>query len=181
LRVLRLEPVVVGDLHAGDVLEHEDLLGDVGVDHRRDEELVVVGDDLGDPLGMVSLLAEVELAAEVHLQLLRERSELQEARRLRPPLCDRSRLAQQREVDLDLLHDAGAPHLHDHLPAGLQQRLVDLRDRRGREGLAVDPGEVVEADLGRDHRLDLVERNGRHLVDELPELVDVDVRQQVGT
>ena len=38
---------------------------------------------------------------------------------------------------------------------------------------------MLEPDLARDHGFDLLERNRRHLVDELPQLVDVDVWQQV--
>ena len=57
---------------------------------------------------------------------------------------------------------------------------MDLRDRRRRERLRVDHGEVLEADVALDHRPDALERHGRDVVDELAELVDVDVGEQVG-
>jgi len=58
-------------------------------------------------------------------------------------------------------------------------RVVDLRDRRRGERLARDRDERVEADVLADHRLELVVRGRRDLVDELAELLDVDVRQEV--
>src|SRR5437867_4338706 len=56
---------------------------------------------------------------------------------------------------------------------------MDLGNRGGRQRCRVDADEHVARQLRRDHLLDLLERNRRHLVDELPELLDVDVGQQV--
>jgi hypothetical protein len=53
---------------------------------------------------------------------------------------------------------------------------VDLRDRRSRERLRLDADERVRRQLLSDDLPDLLERNGRNLVDELAELLDVDVR-----
>ena len=57
---------------------------------------------------------------------------------------------------------------------------MDLRDRRGRDRLGVEAREDVPREFLRDHLPDRVERHRRHLVDELPKLVDVRIRQQVG-
>ena len=57
---------------------------------------------------------------------------------------------------------------------------MDLRDRRGCERLRIDPRKEIGVEVLADHRLDLLERNRRHLVDEPLELLDVDVRKQVG-
>jgi hypothetical protein len=57
-----------------------------------------------------------------------------------------------------------------------EQRRVDLRDRRSRERLRLDADERVRRQLLGDDLPDLLERNGRNLVDELAELLDVDVR-----
>jgi len=155
LRPLRLQTVVGVDLRAVDLLEDEHLLPDERVNHLRHDEVVGVGEHRGDQLGIVRLLAEVELAAEVHFQLLRQRGELKEARGLGPALDERRLPSEQVEVDLHLLDDPRAPYLHDDLAAGLQERRTDLRDRRRRERLGVDPREVHEADFAVDHRLEL--------------------------
>src|SRR5581483_252544 len=86
---------------------------------------------------------------------------------------------EQLEVELHLLDDPGPANLHDHVAAGSEERPVDLPDRRARERLLLDRREPFEADLALDHVADLRERHRRHVVDELLELGDVDVRQQV--
>ena len=43
------------------------------------------------------------------------------------------------------------------------------------------PSRGADIEILTDHRLDLHERNRRHLVDEPAELLDVDIRKQVGT
>jgi hypothetical protein len=55
---------------------------------------------------------------------------------------------------------------------------VDLRDGGGRDRSRVDAHEDVAEGLA-DDRLELGERHRRHLVDEAPELLDVDVGQEV--
>jgi len=124
----------------------------------------------------VRLLDEVELLPEMHLELVGEGLDLEELRGARAPLEEARRRAQHREVELDLLDDARAPHLHDDLAAALQERTVRLRDRRRRERLRVDPREDLVAEVGEDDRLHVGERHRRHLVDEPRELVDVRIR-----
>ena len=170
------------DAFALDELQHHHLLGHERVDHLRDEEVVaVVVDHLGDQLRVVRLLAEVELAEQMLLELVRERVQLQELCGVRVVLGDRGRLAQEVEIEPHLVDDAGAPHLDDDLAAALQEGGVDLRDRCRRERRLVDPGEVLEPDLAVDHLAQRREGQRRHVVDELRQLVDVDVGQQVGS
>ena len=69
---------------------------------------VVLLDEPRDQLGVVRLLDEVELAAQVHLELVGERLDLKQLRRLRAPCQELRRRAQHREVELDLLDDARA-------------------------------------------------------------------------
>src|SRR5882672_9780073 len=94
-------------------------------------------------------------------------------------LSDLRRLAQQLQIELDLLDDARPSHLHDDLATVLQEGCMDLGDRRARQGLLVDRGEVLEPDVLLDHLPQRRERKRLNVVDELAELVDVDVWKQV--
>ena len=120
-------------------------------------------------------------AGEMGLELLGERLHLDEPGGLGVPLGEGGQRAKQLEVERDLLLDSRPPHLDDDLAAGAQQRAVDLRDRGARERLLVEPGERVEADVLVDDPASLRERERRHVVDELAQLVDVDVGQEVRT
>ena len=72
--------------------------------------------------------------------------------------------------------DARSAHLDDDVAPAAGDRSMDLRDRRGRDRRLVDACERVDSDLLLDHAPDLGEIDGRHLVDEAAELLDVDVR-----
>jgi len=56
---------------------------------------------------------------------------------------------------------------------------VSLCDRRGGQRLRIQADERVFAEVLEQHGLDLGEGNGRNRVDQMPELVDVDVRQEI--
>jgi len=116
----------------------------------------------------------------VHLELVCERAELQQLRRLRALLDELDRRAHDRQVEVDLLDDPGTANLDDHLAAVGEERAMDLRDRGGCERLGVKPHDRI-AEVLAHYSLDLGERKGRHGVHELGELLDVDVGQQVGT
>ena len=179
MRALGAEAVLGVDLAPFDPLEDESPLRHVRPDHGRHDEVLVPGDDPRDQLGVVRFLDEVELRAQMHLELIGQRARLQELRPLGPRLEQFGRRAHQREVDVDLLLDAGAAHLDDHVAAVRKQCRVDLSDRRRRERLGVDAHEDVWRQFLRDHLADLLERDRRDLVDELAELLDVNVRQEI--
>ncbi len=115
----------------------------------------------------------------MHLELVGERFELQELSGLRVARQQPRGRAQEREIHLDLLDDAGSSHLDDDCPAALHERPVRLRDRGRRERLGIDAREDVRTEIGLDHGVDLGERHRRHLVDEAAELLDVHVGQEV--
>ena len=169
------------DLLAVDELEDEHALGHVRPDHLRDDEIRIAVGERPDQLGVVGLLLEVELGSQVNLELVGERLDLHELRRLRVAVEQARRRAQQIEILLDLLDGAGSPHLDRDLAPVREQRAMDLRDRRGCERLRIDPREEIGVEVLADHRFDLLERNRRHLVDEPLELLDVNVRKQVGS
>jgi len=79
-----------------------------------------------------------------------------------------------------LLLDPRPAHLDDDLAARAQKRAVDLRDRGARERLLLEPRENVQANVLVDDPASLRERERRHVVDELAQLVDVDVGQEIG-
>ena len=176
--VLR-EPVSPADLLAVDPLEDEDALRDVRPDHLRDEERRKVGDRGADELGVVRLSGQVELPAQVHLEFAGQRLELEELRLLGVAVQEPDRGAHQVEIDVDLLHHPRPPHLDHDLAPVLEERAVDLGDRGARQRLCVDAREDIRTEIGDDRLLDLLERDGRRVVDELRELVDVDVGKQV--
>lgn len=116
----------------------------------------------------------------MRLELVGQRGDLDDLSGLRPCLDQARRRAEHVQVERDLLLDAGTADLDDHLAAALQQRRMDLGDRSRRDGLWVDPREHVAREVFFDGALDLGERHRRHLIDEAAELLDVDVREQVG-
>ena len=176
---LAVEAVLFRHLHAVDPLLDEHALGDMGVDHVRHDQVLVLGSEPGDQLGAVRLLDEVELAAEMGLELIGERLHLNEPGRLGVALGEGGQSAEQLQVERDLLLDPRPSHLDDDLAARAQQRSVDLRDRRTCERLLVEPSEDVQADVLVDDPARLRERERRHVVDELAELLDVDVGEKV--
>jgi len=64
------------------------------------------------------------------------------------------------------------------LPRG-EQAAVSLCDRRGGQRLRIQADERAFAEVLEQHGLDLGEGNGRNRVDQMPDLVDVDVRQEI--
>ena len=178
-RLLGIEAVLADDALADDPLLHEHLVSDVRMDHRRHDQVLGIADDSRDQLRAVRLLDEVELGGEMRLELVGQRRELQQPRRLGPPLGERGQRAQQLQVERDLLLDPRSAHLDHDLATRAQQATVDLGDRCAGEWPFVEPREDLEPDLLVDDPARLLERERRHVVDEVLELVDVDVREQV--
>jgi len=179
LGMLGLEAVRLGHPLSVDSLEDEYALGHVRLDHLRHDQVLEIAHETGDHCGAVGFFDEVELGGEMRLQLLRRGGQLQQARRLGASFGGRGQRAQQFQVERDLLRDSGAPHLDDGLPARSQESAVDLSDRGRCNRLLVEPGKEVEADVFVDHLLGRRERKGRHVVDEMRELVDVDIGQEI--
>ena len=177
---LRVEPVPRLDPAPVDPLEDERALGHVRLDHARHDERLEPLHERSDQLRVVRLLDEVELPAEVELELVRELLELDPLRRLGVPDRETDGRAQHREIEVDLLDDSRSPHLRDDLLPRCEQAAVRLRDRGGRERLRVETDERFLAEVLAQHRLDLRERDRRDGVDEAAELLDVDVGQEIG-
>ena len=116
----------------------------------------------------------------MHLELVRERFQLEQLGRLRMLVQEANGRPENIEIELDLLQDAGPAHLDDDFAAVLQQRRMDLGDRSAREWLRVDASEGVRSELFVDRLPNLLECHGRCGVDELREFFDVDVREEVG-
>jgi hypothetical protein len=157
----------------------EDTLGHVRVDHLGHDQPVVVRDEPRDQLGVVGLLLEVQLATEVDLELVSECLELEELGRLGVARQQPGGRPQERQVDVDLLDDAGPTDLDDDVAPALEERTVRLGDRCRCKRRGIDACEDVRAEVVPDHSVDLGEGHGRHRVDETAELVDVHVGQQI--
>lgn len=115
--------------------------------HLRYDEVLVVRELLPDQLGVARLFDQVELAAQVHLELVRQRAQLQELCGLRPFLEELDGRLHDPEVEGYLLGDPRQPHLEHDLAPVSEQRRVDLRDRRRRKRPRVEPREHVGAEL----------------------------------
>jgi hypothetical protein len=102
LRALAIEAVPRDHLLADDPLLDENTLRHVWMDHVRHDQVLVLGDELRDQLGAVRLLDEVELRAQVRLQLVRERGQLEQASRLGAALGERGHRAKQPEIERNL-------------------------------------------------------------------------------
>ncbi len=179
---LRREPVPRRDLAARDPLQDHRALAHVRPDHPRHHEPLERLDELPHELRVVRLLDEVELGPEMDLELVRELLELDLARGLGMADCETHGRAQQREIEIDLLDDAGPPHLEHDIVAGGQQPAMRLRDRSRGERLRVDAHERLLAEVGQHDSLDLREGDSRRdVVHEPAQLLDVDVGQEIGT
>ena len=84
---------------------------------------------------------------EVDLELVGERASLKELGALGSSFECLRRGAKQLEIDIDLFHYARSPDLHDDFASARKQRRMDLRDRRRRERLLVDPRERVRGQV----------------------------------
>src|SRR5204862_7349077 len=101
------------------------------------------------------LLDEIEFAAEMYLELLAERSQLQQPGSLGALFEEADRRGDHVQVEVDLLDDPRSAHLDDDVAAVGQERTMDLGDRRRRERLRIEPRERVGAAVRPDGPLDL--------------------------
>ena len=82
LRLLGRQTVLGRHFLPVDALEDENHFRHVRMDDLGDEQLGEVGNRAADDVRVVRFLSEVELGAQVHLELVHERLELEELRRL---------------------------------------------------------------------------------------------------
>ena len=87
--------------------------------------------------------AVVELLLERGDQLLGQPLHAELARRLDPTVEDARGHPEHRGVAVHDVFDAGALHLHHHVLAGLEHGAMRLADRRCRERLEVERGELL--------------------------------------
>ena len=87
-------------------------------------------------------------------------------RRGNPPVQLRGRKGEHGAVAADEVVDAGSLDLDDHRLASVQRRAVGLADGRGGQGLRLERLEGVVrrlAELGLDHRTNLIHRDRSHV------------------
>ncbi len=135
--------------------------------HCGHDDARVPGEELAHALGGPRLAPEVELAAGV-VGELGDRRGRPEGERLRAPALDPAgEKPEQREVALDLLGDPGPLHLDRDRAPIRENGPVHLRQRRGRERLALELGEEVRersAELALDDSFGDVAGERRHRV-----------------
>src|ERR1043166_8049176 len=102
----------------------------------------------------------------MELELVRELLELNPSRRLGMLGRETNGRTQHGEVQVDLLDNAGTPHLDDGVLASRKETAMRLGDRRRGEGLPLEAHERLLAEVLPHHRLDLRKGNGRDIVDE---------------
>ena len=129
------QPRPVVHLHAPNVLHGEHAAGGEGTsgfwrDHSR-----VVGERAPGPLAASTLPREVELPREPVAKFGHEERKIKRGKRDANRAGDE---AHGREVHVELSPQSRSLHLHRHLLAGAGHRPVHLRQRRRREGLAIE-------------------------------------------
>ena len=112
----------------------------------------------------VGFVPEVELLAQAGRELIEHLTRSQTRAEDGAPLRDVRGERERGEVALHHFVDVRALHLHDDGLTGVQPRAVGLTDGRGREWFPVELGEDLldlGAELGFEHRLHLLHRDGR--------------------
>ena len=171
--------------HAGpvDPLHHQHPRGRERVVDLRHVDARVGGQAGGDRVRVARLDPEVELLAQPATELTHQVAHVVLGTPRRAGLDDLAELLEHREVDLDLLVEARALHLHDHRRAVGQLRAVHLTDRRRRDRLPVERDERLvdrAVQLFFEQRRDRVAVGRPHVVLEPRQLTDRVGREQVG-
>ena len=174
--------VGVRDLDALDVLHGQDPRGRQLVDDVGHVDARELGHAVGDALGLVGLVAVVELAQHPGGELADDVRGPDLAGQREARLGHRRELLDDPQVGLGLGQDLRALDLDRDLPAVEGRGPVDLGGRGGGERLGLDRGEEglrVAAELGQQDRPGLVPRERPGLALELGQLVGPLGRQQV--
>ena len=169
----------VGELHALEQVEREHARARVAPVDARDLHVRVAREAVVEGLGVAALEAVVELLADRARELVHELARVDEVERAHPLAREPGGLVEEREVGLDLARGVRPLHLDRDAPAVRKRRPVHLADRRGRDRGRIELGEELldrEAEVFADHALDVLVREGTHVVLERLEL-DQDVRR----
>ena len=155
--------------------------GEVGERLRHHDAIVVPqhGTDGGE---VVRLAPVVQLVHEGPSELLEEVADPEPLAQLGVPVDESGEVVEHLHVLQHLGADARTLHLHHDLPAVAERGAVHLPQRGGGEGDVVEVGEhrgEPDAELGADQRLHLREREGRHVVLEPGQRLDVRRADQV--
>ncbi len=161
--------VDVVELEAVEALHHQHPPGDEGRVGAGDDvaALAQVDEAAGHVEHVLGLEAEVELLGDGLGEQLDQRRRVGQGGERQAPDEERGQPRHDLEVLGDEVGDGGALHLHHDPFAGAERGAVDLGDRRGGEGTAVEGGEdLVErsAQLALDGGAHVAERLGRNLV-----------------
>jgi hypothetical protein len=173
----------LADRHALDVLHDEQPRRRVAIVQERHVEPRERREHLAQPLDVLRLDAEVELAAQRAGQVLHHGGHVDDAPE---DVAARDLLREQleqRDVAQDLVARGRPLHLDDHTLAALERAAVHLADRAGRDRHRVDRLEHVlpgNAELLLHHCDDVLLGERWHLVLQRGELLHVGGRQQVG-
>ena len=142
----------------------------------------VAGEVLAQRVRVSRLLAVVELLPDRARELVDQLANVQEVECAHPLLRDARRLVEQRQVGLDLAGRAGALHLDGDDLAVRQHGTMNLADRGGGDGLAVELDEQSLEGVTKvflDDALDVLVRERPHVVLEAAQLGDDVGRQHV--
>ena len=174
--------VDVRELEALDELERQNASACVAPVDARDVDVRVAGEVAVERLGVAGFEAVVELLPDRAGELVHDLTDVHEVERPDAFLGDARGLVEEPEVGLDLLRGAGALHLDRDLVAVREDCAVDLADRGGGDRLTVELEEEAldrEREVFLDHALDVLVREGPHVVLEPAELGDDVGRQDV--
>ena len=143
----------------------------------------LVGEVLGEALGVAALAQVIQLVAHGIGELLDHLLQVLEDRRVDAARRQVRQVAQDLQIQLNLAGDAGLLDLDHHLAAIAQRGGVDLADRGAGQRRMVEAGEDAlgrRAQLGLQQRRDLGVRHRRQAVLQRRERLDVGVRQDIG-
>ena len=156
----------VGDGPAGDRLHHQDPIGrERGVD-GGDLDAHVIRPVLAQACAGGRFVAVAQLVRDPVDQLAGEPLDAHALRRGNAPVELRGGEGEHGAVAADEVVHAGSLDLDHHRLASVQRRAVGLADGRGGQGLRLERLEGVVrrlAELGLDHRANLVDRDRAHV------------------
>jgi len=174
----------VGNLDAADALHGDDFIGAKLGEDLGDMDIARAPEHEGEALGVAGLQAVVQLALHGLGKLADEGFQVVALGPVPGALGTAGDGLENLQVELDLFHDVGPPHLHDDFRAIVQGSGMDLADGGSCEGTIIEGGEELGGRLAEgsfDHSPNLGGGHRRGGVLELGELGLVGRSNQVGT